>query len=192
MSQNAAAALQPLPIQSNHRQTQNLEAGSDQVHQSLRLTPAAEAKPRWIWRVVQWKYTVDATSKWLKRVYFYYVFLPFNEFSYRHFDLLPPNGRDDTGRLCWTEDQGCVETEWEAEAEAMKYPYGHAVRVPLRARLPAETVHTAQYHPNSTREVRQMYEKKTIDTTIPLPRIDVMRVVAKLAESDLIFPSKAV
>lgn len=152
--------------------------------QSLHLIPAPEVKPRWIWRVVQWKYTVDATSKWLKRAYFHYVFLPFIEFSYDRFDLLPPNGRDVTGRLCWTEDQGCFDTEWEAEAEAMKYLYGHAVRVPLRALLPAETVNTHQYHPGSTREVRQMYEEKVDSPTIEVSKLDLAKLAAKTMSSD--------
>ena len=69
----------------------------------------------------------------------------------------------------------------------MKYPFGHAVRVPLRASLPSETVNTEQYHPNSSREVRQMYEKKTTETTIDLPRLDVIKVIAKLEQSDRIF-----
>ena len=154
---------------------------------NLHLTPAVEAKPRWIWRVVQWKYNVDATSSWLKRLYFHLVFLNFNRFSYWAFDILPPNGRDDTGRLCWTEGQGCWETEWEAEQEAMKYPFGHAVREPLSASLPSATVNTEQIHPHSPPEVRKMYEKKTTETTIALPRLDVIKLVAKLAESDHLF-----
>lgn len=187
----STAALQALPTQSNHRQTQSPEAALDLVR-PRHPTPIAEVKPRWIWRVVQWKYNVDAASSWLKRAYFHGVFLPFNRLSYWVFDLLPPNGRDDTGRLCWTESQGCWDKEWEAEGEARRYRYGHVIREPLNASLPSVTVNTEQVHPHSPRDVREMYEKKSADTHIGLPRIDVMRVVAKLAESDRIFPSKAV
>lgn len=154
-----------------------------QARPSHRRTEA-EIKPRWIWRVVQWKYTVDVTSRQLKRAYFHYVFLPFNRFSYWAFDLLPPNGRDDTGRLCWTEDQGYFDTEWEAEQEAARYPLGHAVRVPLRASLPAETVNTEQYHPNAPREVRQMYREKAVDPTTQVFKLDLVKLAAKVSASD--------
>lgn len=185
MNGNTAASLQPLPIQSNHRLHQKTqEEESDRARRNLHPIPAPEVKPRWIWRVVQWKYTVDATSKWLKRAYFHCVFLPFNRFSYWAFDLLPPNGRDDTGRLCWTEDQGCWGTGWEAEQEAMRYAYGHAVRVPLHASLPAATVNTEQLHPNSPRDVRHMYEKKTEASTIDIPKLDLVKLAAKVMSSD--------
>jgi len=185
MSSQATARVQP--IQSFPAQTNQAAASA-----ADRLSPAAETKPRWIWRVVTWKYTVDATSKWLKRVYFYCVFLQFNRFSYWAFDLVPPNGRDDTGRLCWTEDQGCWDTEWEAEQEALLYPFGHAIKVPLRASLPRASVHTEQIHPHSPPEVKKMYQKKTASETIELSRLDVIKVAAKLAQSDRIFESKAV
>lgn len=179
MSNQAATLAQPhltpppaVELAAAHRQT-------------LRLTPAAaDKRPRWIWRVVDWKYNVDQSSKRLKKLYFQYAFLPFNRLSYWLFDLLPPNGRDQTGRLCWTEDQGCQETEWEAEQEAMRYPFGHCIRVPLSASLPAATVNTEQIHPNSPREVQRMYEKKTTPATIEVPRIDMVRLASKIAASD--------
>lgn len=151
---------------------------------SPRPIPAREVKPRWIWRVANWKYNVDVTSKWLKRTYFYYVFLQFNRFSYWAFDLVPPNGRDETGRLCWTEDQGCYDTEWEAQQEALKYRFGHAIRVPLRASLPCSSVHTEQIHPNAPREVREMYAKKTDPATIDVPKLDLVKLAAKVMSSD--------
>ena len=184
---SSRAATQRQPIQLSQAQT-NPAAELAVDRPSLRLTrQEAETKPRWIWRVVQWKYNVDVASSRLKRLYFHLVFLNFNRFSYWAFDLLPPNGRDNTGRLCWTEDQGCWNTEWEAEQEAMRYRYGHAVRVPLNSALPCSTVHTEQIHPHSPPEVKQMYRGKTTETTISLPRLDVIKVAAKLAQSDGIF-----
>jgi hypothetical protein len=179
MNGNTAASLQPLPI----RQTPaaGLVAAPQQ---SLHLIPALETEPRWIWRVVQWKCTVDATSRWLKRMYFHRVFLPFNRFSYWAFNLVPPNGKDETGHLCWTEDQGCFDTEWEAEQEALKYKFGHAIRVPLRASLPSVSVNTEQVHPHSPRNVRLMYEKKTVDATIDVPKLDLVKLAAKVMSSD--------
>lgn len=173
---NSQAAVAPLP----QSIPQTPESGAAH-RQTLRLTPAAaDKRPRWIWRVVQWKYDVDESSKWLKKLYFRFVFLKFNEFSYWAFDLLPPNGKDDTGRLCWTEDQGCHETEWEAEQEAMNYRFGHAVKVPFHASLCADTVNTEQVHPNSPREVRKMYEKKTTVDEIGVPRLDLVQLAAQL------------
>lgn len=192
MNPSTATAARLTAIQSP-RQTvpatdpdQSTQAAASVVALRSHRPKAAETDkaPRWIWRVVQWKYTVDATSDWLKRAYFHYVFLKFNEFSYWLFDLLPPNGRDVTGRLCWTEDQGYYETEWEGEQEAMKYLYGHAIRVPLNASLSAGTVNTEQLHPGSPVEVRDMYKKKAVDPTIPVQRIDLIRLAAQTARAD--------
>lgn len=174
-------SLNKLPIQSLTLPIQASAAAPRDRRQTLQV---AEVKPRWIWRVVVWKYNVDAASKWLKRVYFHYVFLNFNRFSYWVFNLLPPNGRDDTGRLCWTEDQGCWDTEWEAEQEAMRYSFGHAVKVPLRASLSGATVHTEQIHPNSPPEVKVMYQRKMASTTIEVSKLDMARLAAKVMSSD--------
>lgn len=133
---------------------------------------------------MDWKYNVDESSKWLKKMYFRFVFLKFNEFSYWLFDLLPPNGRDQTGRLCWTEDFGCRETEWEAHQESLKYRFGHCIRVPLNGSLSADTVNTEQIHPHSTPEVQKMYEKKTEKGEVILPQLDVVRLIAKVASTD--------
>ncbi len=150
----------------------------------LHPIPAAEGNPRWIWLVRQWKYDVDKASTWLKRAYFHYVFLPFSRFSYWAFDLAPFNGRDETDRLCFTEYQGCWDTEWEAEQDAKLYPYGHAIRVPLRASLPCVTVLTEQVHPNSPPEVRAMYEKKVSSTTIEVPKLALAKLAERVASSD--------
>jgi len=164
------------PLQPQTRRSQQIQE-SDRARRNHHLTPAAvDKRPRWIWRVVDWKYDVDGS--WLKRAYFRFVFLPFNEFSYWLFDLLPPNGRDITGRLCWTEDQGYYETDWEGEQEAAKYRFGHAIRVPLNASLPSTTVNTEQVHPNSSPEVRRMYEKKTVPDEIGVPRLDMIQLAA--------------
>lgn len=189
---NSQAAVRQPPSQSHSTQIQVLAA--DRPKKILRQAAAEIKPPRWIWRVVQWKYNVDASSKWLKRVYFHYVFLPFNRFSYWAFNLAPPNGRDETGYLCWTEDQGCVDTEWEAVQEAMRYRFGHAIRVPFRASLPCATVLTEQLHPNSPAEVREMYARKVASTTIPVEKLDLVRLAAKVASSDQMvenFRSKA-
>lgn len=127
---------------------------------------------------------MDKASSWLKRLYFHYVFLPLNRFSYAAFDLLPPNAREHDGRLCWTEHEGAYETEWEAEQEAMKYPYGHALKVPLNGSLSSETVNTEQLHPNSPPEVRTMYEHKAVKSTVEVSKLDLVKLAAKIASTD--------
>ena len=174
MSSQATVA----PLQPQTRRSQQIPVSAAAPRQTRHLTPAAvDRHPRWIWRVVDWKYDVDESSSWMKKAYFQ-VFLWFNEFSYWLFDLLPPNGRDVTGRLCWTEDQGYYETDWEGEQEAAKYRFGHAIRVPLNASLPSTTVNTEQVHPNSSPEVRRMYEKKTVPDEIGVPRLDMIQLAA--------------
>lgn len=79
---------------------------------------------------------------------------------------------------------GCRDTEWEAEQEAMKYPFGHAVKIPLYASLPAETVHTEQFHPNSPPEVRAMYERKAEKSTVEVSKLSMVKLAAKVESTD--------
>ena len=117
---------------------------------------AADTEPRWIWHVLQWKYDVDETSHWLTRLFFHYVFLPFNRWSHKHFKLLPFTGNED---LCWIEHQAAFDNEWEAEREATKYRFGHTLKLPLYASLPSETVTAQQTSPNSPKRIQQMYQR---------------------------------
>lgn len=171
-------AIQPLPQASLATKAQGEASAADRlIHRRLQVEETKS--PRWIWRDVDWRYTVDRSSSWPKKVYFWCVFVPFNRFSFWLFDLFPFNGRDQTGRLCWTEDFGAYETEWEAEQAAMRHPFGHAVRIPLNGSLPPENANTEQIHPNSPPAVQAMYERKTVGTTIPVSRLDMVQLAAQ-------------
>ena len=113
----------------------------------------------WVWHVFQWKYGVDASSGWLTRTFFRCVFLPFNRWAYKHFDLAPPVARELDGRPCWLDHQGSYADAWQAEQDAAKYPFGHVVKVPFQESLAAETVDTQQIFPNSPPRVQKMYAR---------------------------------
>ena len=140
---------------------------------------------KWLWQAIQWKYNVDASSSWLKRFYFRWIFLNFNRFSYWAFDLLPPDRRDNEGRLWWTEWQGAFAEEWKAEQEAAKHPFGHVIKIPFDSSLPAETVVTEQRSPNSPPRVQKHYRRNGTPT-MEVPRLDLAKLASKVAQSDRI------
>lgn len=159
------------------------------------MTEKAANSTRWIWLVKNWKYNVDQSSHWFKKLYFHWVFLPFNRLSNDVFNLVPPCARDGEGRLCWLEDQVVCAEEWQAAQEAAKYPFGQAVRVPEGFPLPADTVRTTQLSPNSPDSVQAMYKRNGAKPTVELPRLDLVQLAGKIAQTDALveqFHSKAV
>lgn len=152
----------------------------------LRPTTTAKAtnSPYWLWLVKIWKYNVDQSSHWFKKLYFRFVFLGFLRFSYDVFDLAPPSGRDKDGRFTFLEEQGGWEERWQAEQEAAKYEFGHAVRVSVGAALEAETVRTEQLSPNSPKSVQDMYRRNGTNPTIEVPCLDLARLASKVESSN--------
>lgn len=72
--------------------------------------------------VSQRKYNIDAHSSWWKRVFFRWIYLPFNRFAFTHIgipalDEVEINGK--TLTFCWYEDEGVFEDEHAAEAACL-------------------------------------------------------------------------
>jgi hypothetical protein len=117
-------------------------------------------QPRDVFKVIQWKDNIDPTEPWWKRAYFRYLFLPFQNFSFK---LGIPAVKevtvesDEKGNVRrtfrWCEDQGVFDTEEQADAGCLaerwgytKLPYGRLVP-PDSAQYDGGTIYPRKKNP---------------------------------------------
>ena len=103
-----------------------------------------------VYRVFQWKYTVDSNSPWWRKAYFHLVWLPFARFSYLRMGMVPFERLQPDGSLSWKEDQGYFTEEWQAAQRASRYPYGGYNEVALNASESTASCKPRCQFPNSS------------------------------------------
>lgn len=113
------------------------------AERSIVEQPQPEARD--VWKVAQWKWGIDAGSPWWKRLYFKYVFLPFQSFSFRLGIPTPKEVEvtaDEHGRVRrvfrWWEDEGIFECEEQADAGCLEQHWGY-VRLPYGRLMPPDS-----------------------------------------------------
>lgn len=112
--------------------------------------------PSTVFEAFQRKYDVDANSPAWKRLFFRYVYLPFNRFCFFKLHLIPPDHLRN-GELGWLERQGVFSERWRAEQEAEKYPFGGVEPLAFDTGEDDCTCAPRSIFPNST--ARKRYQK---------------------------------
>lgn len=167
----------------SHRM-QKIRSGQSLTHQNhstvkqihRHLTPAlaagpveaGEERPSTVFEAFQRKYNLDAGAPPWKRLFFDWIYLPFNRFCFFKLNLIPPDhlecghcgrakGKD--GRLGWVEQQGAFSQQWRAEQEAAKYPFGGVEPVTFDTGEQDCTCKPRSIFPNS--KARKRYEKNS-------------------------------
>lgn len=112
--------------------------------------PTGQARPpSRIYRAFQWKYNIDKSCPWWRKLYFHFIWLPFARFSYLRVGIVPFDRLEPDGSLSWKEDQGYFTSEWQAAQEAAKYPFGGYNEVAMNAAENAESCKPRVQFPNS-------------------------------------------
>lgn len=105
--------------------------------------------PRDVYKVSQWKWNIDKTEPWWRKVFFRRVFLPFLDFSFGTMKVPIPKEvvveSDEQGRVRrtyrWFEDEGIFPDADQADAGCLAEHWGYK-RMPYGRLMPAES---AQY-----------------------------------------------
>lgn len=102
-----------------------------------------------VFKVSQWKWEPDAGEPWWRRVFFHYVYLPFQNFSFGVMKV--PNVKevivesDEQGNVRrtfrWFEDEGTFEDEERADAACLGEHWGYK-KQPFNRLMPSDS---AQY-----------------------------------------------
>lgn len=116
-------------------------------------------KPRsLVYEAFQRKYDIDENSPRWKKLFFRYVFLPFNRFCFFRLQLISPD-HTRNGELGWLERQGVFSEQWRAEQEAAKYRFGGVEPLAFDTGEDDCTCSPRSLFPNSS--ARRKYEKKS-------------------------------
>lgn len=124
-----------------------------------------------VFEAFQRKYNLDAGTPLWKRVFFRWIYLPFNRFCFFKLRLIPPDHvvcrrcGDDKGRngtLGWLERQGVFSQKWRAEQEAEKYAFGGVEPLAFDTGEQDCTCQPRSIFPNST--ARWKYERGSQQT----------------------------
>lgn len=97
-----------------------------------------------VWLVAHWKWELDASTPWYRRLFFKYVFRPFIHFSWNVMKIPCPKGIEVNGKkqtIFWFENGGFFSTEDQADIACVNEWHGYK-DVPLDRCFPAES---AQY-----------------------------------------------
>ena len=177
MTSRAAAALkpqtipfQPSPAKTAHRQT----------------IPAPAASKGYVY---VWKDELDASAPLWKRLVFWCIYRPFNQFC--RFTLKIPsfNGEQcgcGAKRLIWTEHQDIVDFEWQAiqECEAHNSHWGYHM-LPYNTPTSEETILDCPNHNYPLADVKlQTKLHRAANPTVAIPSLDAARLEKKISSSD--------
>lgn len=152
--------------------------------------------PSKVFEAFQRKYNVDAGSPLWKRLFFHWVYLPFNRFSFFKLGLIPPDhlvcghcgsAKDRGGRLGWLERQGVFSNQWRAEQEAEKYAFGGVEPLAFDTGEQDCTCKPRSIFPNSV--ARRRYEKNS-HATVGVDVTALQKLANVLASSERGEPSE--
>jgi len=147
--------------------------------------------PSTVYEPFQRKYNVDARSPLWKRLFFRYVFLPFNRFCFFRLGLITPDHllcghcgkvtNERKGTLGWMERQGIFSDQWRAEQEAAKYPFGGVEPLAFNTGEEDCTCRPRSLFPNSAARAR--YQKHSY-ATVGVEVTALQRLANVLAQSE--------
>lgn len=129
----------------------------------------------------QRKYDIDRDSPWWKRLFFWFVYMPFVRFSFFKMGIVAMDHVDREGRLGWLERQGVWSEEWRALQDAERYPFGGVERLAFNSAEDACTCAPRSQFPNSTASTK--YERLDAET-VPIEQSKLERLSRKLLETD--------
>lgn len=161
-------------------------AGQQAVHLSHPHRPEKAAKR--IYSAYQYVYTISPQSPWWKRFLFKRVYCRFNEFFHDRLGFVAYTHEDALGAKCWLERQGHFLDEWRAQQEAVKYPQGFVIDLPLDEALPAESFQPVQVHPHSNTAMYDHVGRKTV----PITQSSLKRLDAKIRATDQVVQANPV
>ena len=136
-----------------------------------------------VYKVFQRKYDIDRDSPWWKRLFFWFVYMPFARFAFFKLKIVPMDHVNEHGQLGWTEDQGTWSEEWRALQDAERYPFGGVERLAFNSAEDACTCAPRSQFPNS--KARGEYEKLDRET-VPIAQSSLERLEKKLTETDAV------
>lgn len=137
-----------------------------------------------VYCLLQWKSELDNSEPWWKKLFFWLVYRPFNQFS--RFVLKVPsyNGEDKDGKLWWFEFQGAVTDKWQAEQACRSRQWAYE-GLNLNELLPDKTTtECVEYGvPLTDARTRERYERAG-KPTIEVSRLDMVKLAAKISATD--------
>lgn len=156
--------------------------------------PAAEGKAavklKECFESFQLKYDIDRDAPWWKKLFFWFVYMPFARFAYLKMRIVPMDHlrcayclgpvKEDS-RFGWLERQTVWSERWQARQDAERYPFGGVERLPFNAQEDECTCAPQSEFPNS--KARERYERSA-NKTVPVTESSLERLDRKLTETD--------
>jgi len=110
------------------------------------MLPAQIATPQIdrVWMVAHWKFELDASTPWYRKLFFKYIFRPFIHFSWNLMKIPCPKGVEIDGKkqtVLWFENGGFFSSEDQADLACVDRWHGYK-DVPFDRSFPPES---AQY-----------------------------------------------
>lgn len=109
------------------------------------ITEQPSPETRDVWKVAQWKWGIDRGSPRWKQLFFKWIFLPFQSFSFKLGIPTPKEVEvtsDEHGRtrriFRWWEDEGIFDTPEQADAGCLEEHWGYT-NVPYGRLLPSQS-----------------------------------------------------
>lgn len=137
--------------------------------------------PKECFESFQRKYDIDQGEPWWKRLFFWYVYMPFARFAFFRMRIVPMDHVNEKGELGWLERQSVWLEEWQAEQDAARYPFGGVERLSFNAAEEVCTCAPRSRFPNS--KARKRYERSA-HKTVPVTESSLERLSRKILETD--------
>lgn len=150
------------------------------------LRPMTKAATKYY--VFRWKDRIDASAPLWKRVFYWCLYRPFNQFCRFKLGIPTFNAEehDECGckkRLLWTEHQGIVDEKWQAEQAAESPLWGYHC-LPYNALLPARSVAPTDHnYPLADVKTQDRYQRNG-HSTVGVPKLDLVKLAAKVSSTD--------
>lgn len=136
-------------------------------------------KRKRVYVVNQFKYDLDSETSLLKRFLIEHFFCPLIEFCGEHLNFAPWDRKDADGSYSRRECQGVFSEQWQAEAEAAKYPHAWVTPFILDDALPGAATLVPGIHPNAATAVYDRINGQVVE----VPKWKVERLERKLEAS---------
>jgi hypothetical protein len=179
--------IQPLTVLEQDHEPQPTWKMAERTRPILASVVGPESRdelPLVCYSAYQWRYNVDESSSWVRRVFFRFVWLPFARFAYFKMGIIPFDRLEPDGSLSWKESQGTFLKEADAVREAAKYPYGGYDEITLDAPESARSVVGRSHFPASSAWLT--YERCKEEAAAKDGRIAAIRLREVLRETQSI------
>ena len=100
-----------------------------------------QPEPDRVWMVAQWKWDLDASTPWYRKLFFWYVYRPFIRFAWNAMKIPAPKGITVEGNkqtVFWFENAGFFSNEDAADVACATIWHGYK-DVPFERRIPDES-----------------------------------------------------